>query len=83
MVAVPVRGRGERNTRVVSVRTVWEVAGKDASSCSTQSANGRLGAIVSDYGDVKLVEIADEEGVMLDLIQVPEPRLKLISKHSE
>jgi hypothetical protein len=43
---------------------------------------GRLGAIVSDYGDVKLVEIADEKGVMLDLIQVAEPRLKLISKHS-
>jgi hypothetical protein len=43
---------------------------------------GRLGAIVSDYDDVKLVEIADEEGVMLDLIQVAEPSLKLISKHS-
>jgi len=43
---------------------------------------GRLGAVVSDYGDVKLVEITDEEGVMLDLIQVDEPRLKLISRHS-
>jgi hypothetical protein len=43
---------------------------------------GRIGAVVSDYGDVKLVEIADEQGVMLDLIQVAEPRLKLISKHS-
>ncbi len=43
---------------------------------------GRLGAIVSDYGDVKLVEIADEEGIMLDLIQVAEAHLKLISKHS-
>lgn len=43
---------------------------------------GRLGAIVSDYGEVKLVEIADDEGVMLDLIQVAESRLKLIAKHN-
>jgi hypothetical protein len=45
-------------------------------------AGWQAGAIVSDYGDVKLVEIADEEGVMLDLLQVAESRLKLISKHS-
>lgn len=43
---------------------------------------GRIGAVVSDYGDVKLIEIADERGEMLDLVQVPEPRLRLISKHS-
>ena len=30
LVAVPVRGRREQDVRVVSVRTVWEVAEKDA-----------------------------------------------------
>ena len=43
---------------------------------------GRVGAVVSDYGDVKLVEIADQRGAMLDLIQVPEPRLRLVARHS-
>lgn len=44
---------------------------------------GTRGTVVSDYGDVKQVEISDDRGQMLDLIQVPEPRLKLISKHSD
>jgi hypothetical protein len=43
---------------------------------------GTTGTVVSDYGDVKLVEISDDRGVMLDLIQVPEDRLRLITKHS-
>jgi len=43
---------------------------------------GRRGTVVSDYGDVKLIEISDERGAMLDLIQVPETGLKLITKHS-
>jgi Domain of unknown function (DUF4926) len=43
-------------------------------------AAGTVGAVVSDYGDVKLVEIANDRGEMLDLIQVREPRLKLIDK---
>ena len=43
---------------------------------------GRVGAVVSDYGEIKLVEIADERGVALDFIQVPEARLKLVTKHS-
>jgi hypothetical protein len=45
---------------------------------------GTIGAIVSDYGEVKLVEISDADnfGATLDLIQVAEPRLKLIAKHS-
>jgi len=42
---------------------------------------GRLGAVVSDYGDVKLVEIADGRGQMLDLIQVPVSELELIVKY--
>jgi hypothetical protein len=43
---------------------------------------GIRGTVVSDYGDVKLVEISDTRGVALDFIQVPESGLKLITKHS-
>lgn len=43
---------------------------------------GRVGSVVSDYGDVKLVEISDQRGVALDFIQVPEARMKLVAKHS-
>lgn len=43
---------------------------------------GTRGAVVSDHGDVKLVEISDDQGQMLDLISVAEPRLKLIAKYS-
>jgi len=46
-----------------------------------QWPTGRMGAVVSDYGDVKLVEIADDQGIMLDLIQVPEARMRLVAKH--
>ena len=42
---------------------------------------GVKGTVVSDYGDAKLVEIADERGVSLDFVQVPESGLKLISKY--
>lgn len=47
-------------------------------------AAGTTGTVVSDYGDVKLIEISEDRppGQMLDLIQVHEPRLKLIAKHS-
>jgi len=45
---------------------------------------GTRGAVVSDYGDVKQVEVSESEppGAMLDLISVPESRLKLIASHS-
>ncbi len=45
---------------------------------------GTRGSVVSDYGEVKLVEIADADnfGATLDLIQVAEPRLELVTKHS-
>lgn len=43
---------------------------------------GSRGTAVSDYGEVKLVEISDERGQTLDLIQVREPQLTLIAKHS-
>ncbi len=45
-------------------------------------AAGTKGTVVSDYGDVKLVEISDAQGVMLDLIQVPETGLRLVTKYS-
>ncbi len=43
---------------------------------------GRVGAVVSDHGDSKLIEIADDRGVMLDLIEVSEDRLRMVAKHS-
>jgi Domain of unknown function (DUF4926) len=43
---------------------------------------GTTGTVVSDYGDVKLVEISDKDGQMLDLIQAPENQLRLITKYS-
>ncbi len=45
-------------------------------------ASGTTGTVVSDYGDAKLIEISDDSGAMLDLIQVAEDRLRLITKHS-
>jgi hypothetical protein len=44
---------------------------------------GKIGAVVSDYGAVKLVEIADERGVALDFVQVPEAGLRLVAKHGK
>jgi hypothetical protein len=43
---------------------------------------GTAGAVVSDHGDSKLIEISDDRGAMLDLIEVAEDRLRLITKHS-
>ena len=42
---------------------------------------GTTGTVVSDHGDSKLVEISNERGVMLDLVEVAENRLRLITKH--
>jgi len=46
---------------------------------------GTVGAVVSDHGDVKLVEIAEDRppGQTLDLISVGETRLKLVAKYSD
>lgn len=44
---------------------------------------GGSGTVVSDYGAVKLVEIADARGVALDFVQVPETGLRLVVKHGE
>jgi Domain of unknown function (DUF4926) len=43
---------------------------------------GTIGAVVSDYGDVKEVEIVGDAGETLDLVTVPVEQLKLIEKHS-
>jgi Domain of unknown function (DUF4926) len=43
---------------------------------------GTTGTVVSDHGEVKLLEISDEQGQMLDLISVPEVKLKLRTKYS-
>lgn len=43
---------------------------------------GTTGTVVSDYGDVKLVEISDDRGVALDYVQMPIARLELVTKHS-
>lgn len=39
---------------------------------------GTIGTVVSERGELKLVEIADERGVTLDYVSVPEARLKLV-----
>jgi hypothetical protein len=43
---------------------------------------GTQGTVVDERGEWKQLEIADEQGVMLDLISAAEPRLKLIAKYS-
>ncbi|HEU4393783.1 MAG TPA: hypothetical protein VFR04_09150 [Solirubrobacterales bacterium] len=45
---------------------------------------GTTGTVVSDHGDVKLIEISENTppGQMLDLISVAEARLKLVTKYS-
>ncbi|HWM55906.1 MAG TPA: hypothetical protein VNO20_11015 [Solirubrobacterales bacterium] len=42
---------------------------------------GTRGAVVIDYGEDKMVEIANERGEMLDLPIVHVDKLELISKH--
>lgn len=46
---------------------------------------GTVGAVVSDHGGVKLVEIAEDcpPGQTLDLISVGEAQLKLVAKYSD
>jgi len=42
---------------------------------------GTRGTAVSDHGTSKLIEISDDQGQMLDLIEIDEVDLRLISKH--
>jgi hypothetical protein len=43
---------------------------------------GTIGAVISDYGDHKMIDIVGENGETLDMPTVPVEKLKLISKHS-
>jgi hypothetical protein len=43
---------------------------------------GTRGAAVMDHGASKLIEISDHRGQMLDLFEVAEGNLRLISQHS-
>lgn len=38
---------------------------------------GTVGTVVSDYGDVMLVEVSNETGKALDFVQVPVAKLEL------
>lgn len=42
---------------------------------------GTRGTAVIDHGRSKLVEISDDEGQDLDLIEVPEEKLKLVTHY--
>jgi hypothetical protein len=42
---------------------------------------GTTGTVVIDYGEKKLIEISNR-GLILDVIEVPEPALELATKHS-
>jgi hypothetical protein len=72
-------------SRAIGENDVVELVDPTSKSKETGAGTwpaGTIGAVVSDHGDVKLIEIADEQGVMLDLILVREARLKLVAKHS-
>ncbi len=43
---------------------------------------GTIGAVVSDFGDHKMVEIVGDHGETLDMPIIPVEKLKLVSKHS-
>jgi hypothetical protein len=44
---------------------------------------GTAGTVVSERGEAKLVEIADDQGVALDYVSVQESRLRLVTKHRD
>ena len=44
---------------------------------------GTQGTAVSDHGASKLIEVSDNQGQMLDLFEVAEVDLRLISQHPD
>ena len=50
-------------------------------SISTWPA-GTRGTVISDYGDHKMIDIANDRGETLDMPVVPVEKLRLVSKHS-
>ena len=43
---------------------------------------GTRGTVISDYGDHKMVDVANERGETLDMPVVPVAKLRLVAKHS-
>jgi len=43
---------------------------------------GTEGTVVSDFGDHKMIEISDDQGVALDFVTVPVEQLELVIKYS-
>jgi hypothetical protein len=43
---------------------------------------GTKGAVISDFGDHKMIDVANDQGETLDMPVVPVDKLKLIAKHS-
>jgi len=39
--------------------------------------------VISDYGDHKMIDIANERGETLDMPVVPVEKLRLVAKHSD
>jgi len=70
-------------TEVDAVAFTEAIDKTDYSDATGTWPAGTIGAVVSDYGTMKEVEIADENGVPLDFPVVPVKKLKLVSKHSD
>jgi DNA polymerase/3'-5' exonuclease PolX len=54
----------------------------DYSEAAGKWPAGTTGAVVSDYGDHKEVEISDDSGVPLDFPVVPVKKLELVTKYN-
>ena len=76
--------RVKRTITEVDVVAFTEAIDKtDYSDATGAWPAGTVGAVVSDYGTMKEVEIADDRGVPLDFPVVPVKKLKLVSMHSD
>jgi Domain of unknown function (DUF4926) len=43
---------------------------------------GTIGAVISDYGEAKLIDIVGKDGATLDMPTVPVDKLELVEQHS-
>jgi hypothetical protein len=73
----------KRTITEVDVVAFTEAIDKTHSDATGTWPAGTVGAVVSDYGTMKEVEIADDRGVPLDFPVVPVKKLELVSKHSD
>ena len=69
-------------TEVDSVAFTEAIDKTDYSDSTGTWPAGTTGAVVSDYGDHKEVEISDDRGVPLDFPVVPVEKLELVTKYS-